>query len=333
MEKYPVVDLSKGSIVGAGESLLLSVLLQEYGKERIEYNAGPICVISILYPIVTIRKVGNPSIKHTIRDLVVVLKIDSDTEQILSILGYRLTLTDVEYISAYQHSHLPRGNSTYPRGFCLGTAEIATYIRTTFRTIIECEAFIAALEYYISQESSAGRPYTYINRLRRTNESSQRVYGFLEYEMTQVCKRIISNKEVSLLFDISFTDYDIIVTYNEYNIALFAKYPTIPYVSVDSDDREYYIRRRVTPYVPLNYSLSTPFKEVNEVTIIKTEIEDESNYETRQSRIFLKQLSREVEGRIRQSLLEKQLKATKAEWETLLNSDTRGIHADKLALC
>ena len=147
-------------------------------KLRIEIQG-----IYILFPIVNITNRNNK--RHTIKDLLVEIRIYNNRNQNISIenlRGGRLTLSYAEYQSDYFHSHLSTTKGAissgmtlpYMDGFCTGSGEINIYQSNINGDGFTEERFMRyAMQILslVSYESIEGTPYRYMDRIRTHSRS------------------------------------------------------------------------------------------------------------------------------------------------------------------
>lgn len=138
-----------------------------YGEKRVDlqgvdYKSCSLTdavYIVVLFPKTVItNKYGHT---HTIYDLLVYIYVTDNT--VTKLLGNRMSLSVLEKMVHYYHSHLPSPEfiTVRPGEFCLGTSELALIMSGLHKRSEEIviEAFYHTLENYIRYESIEGVPY------------------------------------------------------------------------------------------------------------------------------------------------------------------------------
>jgi hypothetical protein len=112
---------------------------------------------------------------HNILDLFVVIDISVTEENKIyfpNIMGFRTTLSFIEYQNCYEHSHLTdfyKDAITSPKKFCLGSGEIKvlqSLIQHEDFNIDTIRNFFVQLFSLVSHESLEGKPYKFIAELK-----------------------------------------------------------------------------------------------------------------------------------------------------------------------
>lgn len=183
--------------------------------------------IWIHFPEFTITNSNGNS--HNIKDLFVVLKTDISEGSIKiknhAIQGFRTSLTDKEYISKYQHSHLyPTGDyfTCFQYGlipessFCLGTSEIGDLLQIINGEPFDegvFELFLILLRDVFKWESLEGHPYISMIQISSYKDSSK-TYTYDTSILEQAISCILRNPYILKSCNYSFVDGGVKVSQN-----------------------------------------------------------------------------------------------------------------------
>lgn len=135
----------------------------------------PLYQIVIRFPEILIT--NSSGYEHTIRDLYVMFRMNSEfrlrhNDGGKKLMGRRGTVTDVEYVKGYKHSHLPSTRGTTEsfagwQNFCLGTAPLLVDFENLmygFEPYL-FEAFLYGIDGYVRWESIEGKPHFHMKKL------------------------------------------------------------------------------------------------------------------------------------------------------------------------
>jgi hypothetical protein len=176
--------------------------------------------ILIHFPEITIK---NEKREHLIRDMYVRMTLRPDGTISSTMEGLRTTLTEVEFISSYLHSHLPRFDAYNIRfyQFCTGVGEInqvlallsVKYTQANFMMLL------MHIKNYLEWESKEGHPYIYMENvfkrsalLSSNNSLVDSIADLAAEHIIGEIMRVTSIEEIMSDFDFSVTERAISVT-------------------------------------------------------------------------------------------------------------------------
>lgn len=164
--------------------------IRYYGSERVDIlslNEGSEYYLLIHYPEIEMHTVKDPSIKHTIKDMYVLFKINSDGN-ICFPKGFRTTITVEEYYSGFIFPHLSQYiNKNTIGDFCLGDdSPMEGHFNSLYREINEGkevseEWFITLftlLDQYLTLETN-NSAYCRISSLTNKEDKLIPVYEYM----------------------------------------------------------------------------------------------------------------------------------------------------------
>ena len=161
-----------------------------FGNDNVDCNDENII---IHFPEFTIE--NSNGLQHVIKDLYVKLtNIFNGMSD--NIQGCRATMSNLEWIEGYEHSHLTSGKFDGFKTFCLGTSginELITLIKSeSFRNKTEEEMknisvnFCLTIENFVKWESLEGTPYMYIENIYKKKEVEELLVDNIDKETNVV---------------------------------------------------------------------------------------------------------------------------------------------------
>lgn len=146
-----------------------------YNKYELEYDDTIFDGLDIIIYYSDIQ-IKNITQTHNIKDLFIKISFDEMFVIKNKILGLRTTVTDIEFVCRYCHSHLPTSSSFDWSNFCLGSG----IIRDCFSDLIFENSNITHASFlkllinidinYISWESITGKPYIRMSTLKNKTD-------------------------------------------------------------------------------------------------------------------------------------------------------------------
>lgn len=155
--------------------------------------------ITILFP--NIKIVNNRGESHTIRDLYVLIQMDSVYRLKPVVYGWRGTLTDEEYAASYLHSHLKAGYFSTFTNFCMGSHDNQVMNELQLLAIdydeSKFDTFLLLLTNMVAYESLEGGPHIRINRIKPTSLGVQLTGTMSDGDFKHACN-YISPEDISV---------------------------------------------------------------------------------------------------------------------------------------
>lgn len=179
--------------------------------------------------------ITNGHSKNYIKDLYVLLsfEIKSKNESKVSLNGIRATVSPMEYIRNYGHSHLS-GGCFYKGTFCLGSGPLNQTICTIIPDYNDdlFQLFLYQLNDYVKWESIQGGPYRRINSIYANKKINYAKWLSLEYAY----RKFIENK---CKFEIILNNNSIDVKLDESSLNNIIQYYSRDYRCVKFEGQYY----------------------------------------------------------------------------------------------